>query len=187
VTPLAPERALTRQDEVKAAEFGALRVAVQPPACGEAGEEVRSAPRGCQPGSETQIPPAGARLTMQKTVLVVDDEPDVVAYLSALLHDSGYQTLEAHDAEQALNHVRTSHPDLITLDISMPEMSGVKAYRTLREDSGLSAIPVVIVTGLSHDFRQFISTRRHVPPPDGYLEKPIDAQNLLAEVKRLIG
>jgi CheY-like chemotaxis protein len=124
---------------------------------------------------------------MPKTVLVVDDEPDVVAYYSALLNDSGYQTLEALDAEQALEHVRTGHPDLITLDISMPEMSGVRAYRTLKADQSLSRIPVVIVTGLAHDFKQFISTRRQVPPPDGYLEKPIDAQNLLAEVKRLIG
>ena len=124
---------------------------------------------------------------MPKTVLVVDDEPDVVAYYSALLNDSGYQTLEALDAEQALEHVRTGHPDLITLDISMPEMSGVRAYRTLKADESLSRIPVVIVTGLAHDFKQFISTRRQVPPPEGYLEKPVDAQNLLAEIKRLIG
>lgn len=124
---------------------------------------------------------------MPKTVLVVDDEPDVVAYYSALLNDSGYHTLEALDAEQALEHVRTGHPDLITLDISMPEMSGVRAYHTLKEDRSLSRIPVVIVTGLAHEFKQFISTRRQVPPPEGYLEKPIDAQNLLAEIKRLIG
>jgi CheY-like chemotaxis protein len=124
---------------------------------------------------------------MPKTVLVVDDEPDVVVYLSALLRDSGYQTLEAHDGEQAMEHIRAGQPDLVTLDISMPEMSGVKTYRALKDDQSLSRIPVVIVTGLSHDFKQFISTRRHVPPPEGYLEKPIDAGSLLAEVKRLIG
>jgi CheY-like chemotaxis protein len=65
-------------------------------------------------------------------------------------------------------------------------MSGVKAYRTLKDDAALKAIPVVIVTGMAHDFKRFISTREHVPPPDGYLEKPVNPEDLLAEVKRLL-
>jgi CheY-like chemotaxis protein len=124
---------------------------------------------------------------MAKTVLVVDDEPDVVAYLSALLKDSGYETIEASDGEQALASARQRLPDLVTLDITMPEMTGVRAYRTFREAPDLKQVPIVIITGVAHEFRQFISTRSKVPPPDGYLEKPIKPEDLLAEVRRLIG
>jgi len=124
---------------------------------------------------------------MGKTVLVVDDEPDVVAYLCALLRDNGYETLEAFNGDQALEQARQNKPDLITLDITMPEMTGVKAYRTLREDDDLKRIPVVIVTGIAHEFKQFISTRAHVRPPDGYLEKPIQPEELLAEVRKHVG
>jgi len=69
----------------------------------------------------------------------------------------------------------------------MPEMTGVKAYRRMKMDEGLKAIPVVIVTGITHDFKQFISTRSQVPLPEGYLEEPVKPEELLAEVKRLIG
>ncbi len=124
---------------------------------------------------------------MAKTVLVVDDEPDVVTYLCALLRDHGYETLEAFDGVQALEQVRRHHPNLVTLDITMPDMSGVKTYRTIKEDPGLQQIPVVIVTGVAHEFKTFISTRAHLPPPDGYLEKPIAPDDLLAAVKKLVG
>jgi CheY-like chemotaxis protein len=124
---------------------------------------------------------------MAKTVLVVDDEPDVVTYLCALLRDNGYDTLEAFDGVQALEQVRRHHPSLVTLDITMPDMSGVKTYRTIKEDPGLQAIPVIIVTGVAHEFKKFISTRAHLPPPDGYLEKPIAPDDLLAEVRKHVG
>ena len=124
---------------------------------------------------------------MAKTILVVDDEPDVVTYLSAVLRDAGYDTMEAGNGEAALEQVARRRPDLITLDITMPEMTGVKTYRRLKEDEALRTIPVVIVTGVTHDFQQFISTRAQVTPPEGYLEKPVEPEQLLAEVRRLVG
>ncbi|MEW6363777.1 MAG: response regulator [Acidobacteriota bacterium] len=124
---------------------------------------------------------------MAKRILVVDDEPDVVAHLCAVLRDGGYETLEAFNGEGAMEKVLSERPDLITLDISMPRMTGVRAYRTLKEDRVLCGIPVIIVTGVSSEFRRFISTRTQVPPPDGYIQKPIEVERLLGEVKRLIG
>ena len=124
---------------------------------------------------------------MAKKILVVDDEPDVVTYLSTVLKDAGYETLEAANGEEALAQVAAGKPDLITLDITMPEMTGVRTYRTLKEDAALKKIPVIIVTGVSHEFKQFISTRTQVPAPEGYLEKPVKPEELVAEVKRLVG
>jgi CheY-like chemotaxis protein len=124
---------------------------------------------------------------MSKTILVVDDEPDVVTYLSTVLKDAGYETLEAANGDEAMEQIRKGHPDLITLDITMPEMTGVKTYRQLKEDEALRRVPVIIVTGVTHDFKQFISSRAQVPAPEGYLEKPVKPEDLLAEVKRLVG
>ncbi len=124
---------------------------------------------------------------MAKKILVVDDEPDVVTYLSTVLKDAGYETIEASNGEAAMAAVLSSHPDLITLDITMPEMTGVKTYRKLKEDAKLKSIPVVIVTGVAHEFKKFISTRDQVPPPEGYLEKPVEPADLIAAVKKLLG
>jgi CheY-like chemotaxis protein len=124
---------------------------------------------------------------MGKRILVIDDEPDVLTYLTTVLRDAGYETSEARDGEDALAQIQKSRPDLITLDITMPEMSGVKTYRKLKEDESLKGIPVVIVTGVTHDFKKFIQTRSQVPPPEGYLEKPVKPEDLLSEMKRLLG
>ena len=78
-------------------------------------------------------------------------------------------------------------PDLVALDITMPEKSGVAVYRRLREDEQFASIPVIIVTGVSDDFKKFISSRRKVPPPDGYISKPVEHDQFIGMVKGLIG
>ncbi len=122
----------------------------------------------------------------KQTILIIDDEPDTQTYFSSLLEDNGYNTIIAENGDEGLVKVRETKPDLITLDITMPEMSGVKFYRTVREDEDLKSIPVVIITGVSADFKTFISSRKQVPPPDGYLAKPIDQNELLELVAKLI-
>ncbi len=123
----------------------------------------------------------------KKTILVVEDEPDVVTYLSTLLEDAGYGTVVAEDGDQALEKVRASRPDLITLDITMPNKSGVRFYRDMKESDEWKSIPIIIVTGISTDFEKFISSRSQVPPPEGYVSKPIDKEKILSLIKEQIG
>lgn len=123
----------------------------------------------------------------RKTILVVDDEPDAVDYLTAVFEDHGFATVPAKDGVEAMEYLDANRPDLVTLDITMPEKSGVSVYRKLREEDRLKAIPVVIVTGISDDFEHFISSRRNVPPPDGYVRKPVDHDDLMAVVEKLMG
>ena len=123
----------------------------------------------------------------KKTILIVEDEPDTVTYLSTLLGDAGYDTVAAEDGDQALEKVKAGPPDLITLDITMPHKSGVRFYRDMKESEKWKSIPIIIVTGISADFEKFISTRRQVPPPEGYLSKPIDREKMLAMVKQHLG
>lgn len=121
----------------------------------------------------------------KKTILVVDDEPDVRTFLSTLLEDSGYATVRAQDGNEALSKVKEKTPDLVTLDITMPNKSGVKFYREMKESAEWRKIPIIIVTGVSGEFKTFISTRKQVPPPEGYLPKPIDKNEILKLVKKL--
>jgi CheY-like chemotaxis protein len=121
-----------------------------------------------------------------KTILVVDDEPDVVTFLSTLFEDNGFRVITAENGAEAIQKFRSEHPDLVTLDITMPEQSGVKTYRQMKEDPDLGKTPIIIVTGVSSDFEKFISQRKQVPKPDGYISKPIEKEELLKIVSGLI-
>ncbi len=128
----------------------------------------------------------------KKTVLVLDDEPHVVTYLETLLHDNGYRTISAPNGKEGMKKVKNEPVDLICLDMSMPEESGVRLYRNLKDDAELSGIPVLIVTAVTgyggdpEPFKKFISTRKQVPPPEGFLSKPIDKQEFLDTIARIL-
>ncbi len=122
-----------------------------------------------------------------KTVLVVDDDPDARDFLATVLQDNGFASVVAKDGAEAIVLIEQAVPDLVTLDITMPEKSGVAVYRKLKEDERLKSVPVIIITGISDDFKKFISTRRQVPPPEGYIHKPVDHELFLNLVKDLLG
>jgi CheY-like chemotaxis protein len=121
-----------------------------------------------------------------KTILVVDDEPDARDYLTTVLRDHGFTATAASDGAEAIAILERDPPDLVALDITMPETSGVAVYRKLKEEDALKQIPVIIVTGISEDFRKFISTRRQVPPPEGYITKPVDVDEFVTMVRELV-
>jgi len=119
-----------------------------------------------------------------KKILVIDDEPDVVKYLSTFLTDQGFEVITAADGSEGLAKARQEKPDLITLDITMPGKSGVDVFTELRKDPDVGDIPVCIVTGVV-DFRKLMYYRE-VPPPEGYIEKPIDTDVLMLTARRLL-
>ena len=124
---------------------------------------------------------------MAKTILVVDDDQDVLRYFKTLLEDNGYRTVTATNGVEAMEKMHSEHPDLVTLDITMPTKTGVTVYRDIKQDDTLKQTPVLMVTGVPPEFRRFISTRSQVPPPEGYLEKPVTLGDVLSEVRRLVG
>jgi len=122
-----------------------------------------------------------------RKILIVDDEPDVVTYLTTLFEDNGFKVITAPDGKIGMETARAEQPDLITLDISMPEESGVKMFRELQGEATTAKIPVIIVTGISADFERFIRSRKQVREPDAYFEKPIDQTELLDKVREILG
>lgn len=125
-------------------------------------------------------------MSEKKKVLVVDDEPDMVTWISTIFEDHGYATISAENGIEAFAKAKSEHPDLITLDISMEEESGVKALRTLQETKETADIPIIIITGVSPDLKRFIERSKKIQFPAAFLEKPIDKDELLETVNRLL-
>jgi CheY-like chemotaxis protein len=113
-------------------------------------------------------------------VLIVDDEEDVRKYLSALLRKHGYETVTAPDGREALKLARAEKPDLVTLDLMMPNQSGTDFYRQLAQDKDLAQTPVIVVSGLPG---------RHlaVREPAAVFDKPIDPAAFIEAVKKALG
>jgi CheY-like chemotaxis protein len=132
------------------------------------------------------------RVAMAKKVLIVEDEPDMITYLSALLEDNGYQAISAVDGEDGLQKAKTEKPDLVSLDLLMPNKTGIGMFRELRRSSETVNIPVVIVTGFATDdapridFKKWMH-ERSIKPPEAYIEKPVDKDVYLEAVRKLIG
>ena len=134
---------------------------------------------------------------MPKRILIIDDDPDVVVFLSTLLQDHGYETLDAADGLEGLEATRSERPDLILMDLMMPQKSGISLLSELKQDEELKHIPVVMVTGVSGEtgidletfFQRASQANDGAQPfkPDGYVEKPVDPDKLLELVKNLLG
>ena len=118
------------------------------------------------------------------TILVVDDDPDAREFISTVLGDENATIIEAQNGVEALEIARTEKPDLVTLDITMPEKNGAEVYSEMRDDPALKDTPVCIISG-QPELRKLIY-QRVVPPPDGYLDKPIHEDSLLMSVKKLL-
>lgn len=120
------------------------------------------------------------------TILIVDDEPDVRIFLSAILEDHGFRPITAENGEHGMRLARSFRPALICLDVSMPHCTGVKMYRMLKTDAELRSIPVIMVTGVPRQFERFIKTRRTFPAPEGYVPKPFAPHQVLVLIQRIL-
>jgi len=125
-------------------------------------------------------------MTDKKKILIVDDEPDVLTYLTALFQDNGYDTLTAEDGVKGFDLAKSELPDLITLDITMPDQSGVRTYRYYKGNDKLKNTPVIIITAIGDTMRSFLKKLAGFPEPEGFMAKPIEEDALLNMVSDLI-
>jgi CheY-like chemotaxis protein len=116
----------------------------------------------------------------KKTILVVDDEQNVRLLVSKVLNKD-YVILEAGDGEEAVATARSKIPDMILMDIMMPNMDGYSACSAIKGDPATKAIPVVMVTALHQSMNEILATTLGA---DGYIVKPFNAAELLSTVDR---
>ena len=124
-------------------------------------------------------------MTRRRTALIIDDEPDITTYLGTILSDNDWDVRTANRAEDGLALAREEAPDVVLLDVLMPERGGLSTLIALRKDPSLSETPVILVTGiqesLTADFSAFLARFKHYHP-DAYLEKPVTPEQLLSVV-----
>jgi DNA-binding response OmpR family regulator len=125
-------------------------------------------------------------MSEKKKILIVDDEPDVLTYLTALFEDHGYEAITAQDGITGFDLAKSEKPDLITLDITMPDQSGVRTYRYYKGNDELKGIPVIIVTAIGDSMKSFLKKLAGFPEPEGFMNKPIDEDQLIGMVADLL-
>ncbi len=116
-----------------------------------------------------------------RKILIIDDEFPVGYLIKINLEAEGYEAILALSGEEALEKARTSAPDLITLDVLMPEMDGFEVLEALKRDKGLNSIPVMMISVING-----IRKKRGIQMGAvDYLFKPIDFDNLLDKIRGL--
>jgi two-component system cell cycle response regulator DivK len=120
---------------------------------------------------------------MAKKVLIVEDNELNMKLFHDLLEAQGYEILETREGLQALSLAREHHPDLILMDIQLPEISGLEVTKWLKEDDELASIPVVAVTAFAMKGDE---ERIREGGCEAYISKPISVAHFLDTIKRLL-
>ena len=120
---------------------------------------------------------------MTRTVMIVEDDATNMRLIHDLVERAGYATLQVKDGAEALAAVRAQHPDLILMDIQLPNVSGLEVTKALKQDAELRTIPVIAVTAFAMKGDE---ERIRRVGCDEYLSKPISISQLLAMVKRYL-
>lgn len=115
---------------------------------------------------------------MTKKIMIVDDDPAITKYLDTIFKDNGYDTCIATDGKNAVDVYRKEAPDLITLDLEMPEEWGPRFFRKISKAKDFHT-PVIVISGLS-------SMKYSIPKAAASFGKPFDPQAVLAKVEELL-
>ena len=119
---------------------------------------------------------------MPRTVMVVDDDADIVELTRLVLEGGGYRVVPASSGPEALRKIKQRHPDLILLDINMPEMDGFQVLRVLKVDERTQTIPVALFS-----IKMEVGDRLHGLQEGAYeyITKPFSCEELLGRVQRI--
>lgn len=120
--------------------------------------------------------------TQIRSVLVADDEPAIIRMVQKVLQQR-YRIIEAENGLQAVKLAREMHPDIILMDMMMPEMDGLTACAELKKDEATRSIPVVMLTGVGYDLNAKLAGSLGA---DGYVVKPFKPRELLDTIEAMI-
>lgn len=136
------------------------------------------------PVEEIPVAPSEKLALEGYSIMVVDDEPDFITFVSTLLEDNGATVTKVYSGDEAVETARRVSPNLITLDIAMPGKSGKEVFEILRDDQELKTIPVCIISGRP-ELRRLIY-ERSVIPPEGFVDKPVSEEDLLLNIRKIL-
>ena len=120
---------------------------------------------------------------MKQKILVVDDEPDAIELIEFNLKQAGYDVVTAADGAAALKKARATQPDLVILDIMLPEIDGFEVCKLLRRDPATAAIPILMLTARAAEIDRVLGLELG---GDDYVSKPFSPRELVLRVKKIL-
>lgn len=121
---------------------------------------------------------------MNKRILIVDDEPNIVVSLEFLMKREGFEVAVATDGEAALKSVEEKKPDLVLLDIMLPKKNGFEVCQTIRANPDWQGVKIVMLTAKGRDTEVAKGTALGA---DAYMTKPFSTKDLIAQVRQILG
>ncbi len=118
-----------------------------------------------------------------KTILVVDDEKDLLDLIEYNLKKEGFKVLKAENGEEGIERAKEFHPDLVLMDIMMPKMDGMEAVEKMRKDDELKSIPIIFLTARSDEKTEVEGLNKG---GDDYITKPISTTKLISRIKAVL-
>jgi two-component system response regulator VicR len=123
--------------------------------------------------------------TSHKRILCIEDEPEMIDLIRLILGRRGFMVSGAAGGKAGLAAVRSEHPDLVLLDLMMPDMDGWEVYQQMKADETTRNIPVIVVTAKAQSIDKVLGL--HIAKVDDYIAKPFSPQELLTSVEKTLG
>ncbi|MGD1995465.1 MAG: response regulator [Anaerolineae bacterium] len=120
-----------------------------------------------------------------RTVVCIEDEPEMIDLVRLILGRKGFELIGAVGGREGLQTVREVKPDLVLLDLMMPDMDGWEVYQQMKADEDLKDIPVIVVTAKAQSIDRVLGL--HIAKVDDYVTKPFGPQKLLESVRKVLG
>ncbi|MCK4741708.1 MAG: response regulator [Anaerolineales bacterium] len=120
-----------------------------------------------------------------KRVVCIEDEPEMIDLVRLILGRKGFSVIGANGGIEGLETVQRERPDLVLLDLMMPDMDGWEVYQQMKADDELRTIPVIVVTAKAQSIDKVLGL--HIAKVDDYITKPFGPQELLESVEKIIG
>jgi DNA-binding response OmpR family regulator len=120
-----------------------------------------------------------------KMILCIEDEQEMIDLIRLILGRRGFEIRGANGGKEGLEFIRNEHPDLVLLDLMMPEMDGWEVYQQMKADETTKNIPVIVVTAKAQSIDKVLGL--HIAKVDDYIAKPFSPQELLTSVDNVLG
>jgi two-component system, OmpR family, response regulator VicR len=120
-----------------------------------------------------------------KLILCIEDEPEMIDLIRLILTRRGFEVKGANGGKEGLELIRKEKPDLVLLDLMMPDMDGWEVYQQMKADEATRDIPVIVVTAKAQSIDKVLGL--HIAKVDDYIAKPFSPQELLSSVDAVLG
>jgi DNA-binding response OmpR family regulator len=123
-------------------------------------------------------------LDKPKQVIYIEDEQEMIDLVRLILSRKGFEVIGANGGREGLDLIRQNHPDLVLLDLMMPDMDGWDVYQQLRAEDATRDIPVIVITAKAQSIDKVLGL--HIAKVDAYISKPFSPHDLVESVERVL-